>query len=175
MGPAFCSFKKGDSERFVGNLIRNRYRLAGVTFVAAWCGRKLCILKIERELLPVTQPSHDIEGLRLRLPIVDDPAYYVRECMKFGSSVASAYRKVRVFERVLGSDGAVHIAHAYHHVCLCGHRGPFDADGDVVFEIDSSARMCSACDEDASKPKSFRARYHPISPATKTAQVVPSQ
>jgi hypothetical protein len=138
-------------QMFCRTLMANQCRqLPSIVLHGEWQARRFVVGKIGAGENVVTAAVPDAKGLTLTLPIVDDWSFYVRECASFGASIASLYRKRKVFEIVSG-----HIVAEFHHVALCGFRGPW-IDGE------NAAQTCPTCAKIAETRPNFRARYHPL-------------
>lgn len=155
MATPFSALKKTSAARFTRTLSTNTAGVESLRFLGQWVDRRFVIANLEPADL-VTEPIHDLEALSLTLPIVTDPAYYVRECSRFGAVIAAMFRKRKSFENVVGADGYGHVVHAFHHVALCGHRGPW---GETKSEF---AGACTDCQRVAATRPNFRARMHPL-------------
>lgn len=151
----FSAVKKAGAERFTRTLRSNTAGVESLRFRGAWRDRRFVIDSLE-PAASVTEPAHDLESLTLTLPLVVDPGYYVRECARFGAVVAAIFRKQKVFENVLGADGYGHVVHSFHHVALCGHKGPW---GESKSEF---AGACTDCLKVATTRPNHRARMHPL-------------
>ena len=155
MAAPFSALKKTSAARFTRTLSTNTAGVESLRFLGQWVDRRFVIANLEPADL-VTEAHHDLETLSLTLPIVADPAYYVRECSRFGAIVASIFRKRKVFENAVGADGYGHVVHAFHHVALCQYRGPWN-ESKAQF-----AGACVACRQVAATPPNYRARMHPL-------------
>lgn len=155
MARPFSALTKAGSTRFTGTLFTNRALTPSIRFVGAWRDRRFVIVNLE-PADPVVAAHHDLEGLTLTLPVVADADYYVRECARFGAVVAAAFRKRGEFENIVGSDSKGHIVHAFHHVALCGFKGPWS------ISKSSFAGACADCQRVASTPPAHRALMHPL-------------
>ena len=155
MRRAFAAMTKAGSARFTNTLFTNRALVQSIRFVGAWHQRRFVVDSIEPADL-VCEAVHDLEGLTLTLPVVADPDFYVRACARFGAVVAAAFRKRGGFENVVGSDAKGHVVHAFHHVALCGFKGPWS------FSKSPFAGACVDCQRVASTPPKHRASMHPL-------------
>jgi hypothetical protein len=152
MTTAFSSVKKGKAMSFCQRLNDNKgANFHSVVFRGCWKDRRFVIEKILISEDHVTEAVSNSKDLTLTLPIVDDWDYYLREFARFGASISALYRKQKLFENVGG-----HIIHAYHHVALCGARGPWAG---VPLTL---AVTCEMCANVANSVPKYRARYHPL-------------
>lgn len=155
MSRPFSAWTKAAATRFSATLIRNRHLFYSIRLIGEWRDRRFVVVNLE-PAPQVTEPVHDLDELTLTLPIVDDPGFYVRECARFGAVVASAFRKRKNFDRVVGSDSKIHLVHTFHHVALCQYKGPWPQ-----FKSPSEGE-CGDCIRVASTPPTHRAPMHPL-------------
>ena len=155
MRRAFVAMTKAGSARFTNTLFANRALVQSIRFVGAWHQRRFVVDSIEPADL-VCEAVHDVEGLTLTLPVVADPDFYVRACARFGAVVAAAFRKRGGFENVVGPDSKGHVVHVFHHVALCGFKGPWSVSKSPF------AGACVDCQRVASTRPKHRAPMHPL-------------
>jgi hypothetical protein len=122
-----------------------------------WHCRRFIVDRIEAGKEVVFEPVPDYSTLALTVPVSDDPEYYINELKRFGATVESRARKERAFQFVTGGDDQRHMIHSYHHIALCGHRGPWPESANPV----ADSVTCIACAIKAISIPPYRARYHP--------------
>lgn len=155
----FSSVTKAWAQKLCARLVALDVPTRSVGLRGRWVRRRFQLVGGHDSETTVTEATPDYENGTLTLPIVDDWDYLVRECSRFGASMAGRARKERRFERVLNGDGRACIVHAYHHVSLCGgHRGPWP---DSVLSESDPTPACAACTKASSSTPAFRARFHP--------------
>lgn len=130
-----------------------------ITLHGSWSGRRFVIFNATASPTSIAKPIADVENLSLTLPFANDWEAVSRACAAFGATVAALFRKRKVFENVADNAGVIHSAHAYHHVSLCGHRGPWGEGHVVGVEVPVT---CASCAKIAATMPAFRARYHPL-------------
>lgn len=142
----------------------------GVVLSGAWCNRRFVIVGGRPSYEPVAGPSFDFAALTLTLPVPCDADAIVRECRRFGGQVERAFRDRHrgEFEVVSSSSGGPrHIVHRYHHVALCGSKGPWLGDSSHVF-LDGGVVDCDACRTISCTKPVYAARFHPLTSAAGT-------
>lgn len=170
-GIPFSSITKAWATRLCAGLVALDVPSRSVVLRGRWIRRRFQLVDAHESEISVTEATPDYEALTLTLPIVADWDFFVRECSRFGATVAGQARKAKAFDRVLNADGKACIVHAYHHVSLCGaHRGPWPDS--VISETDPTP-ACASCAKAASVTPAYRARFHPASVAMASGANVP--
>lgn len=163
----FSSITKAFAVKLLSNLAALDISTRSIVLHGLWIRRRFQIVAATTSGVRVDEATPDYENSTLTLPIVNDWAYIVAECSRFGASVAGRARKHKAFDRVKNSAGESCIVHACHHVSLCGaHRGPWP---DAVLSATDPAPACVACAVASTSVPAFRARFHPA--ATKKASL----
>lgn len=102
----------------------------------------------------VLRPVANMDSLTLDLPLNLRAAEYINECRRFGMSVESAFRRNRYFETAGDIDGVMHIVHSFHHVAVCGFKGPWSDCSHYT------PPTCQTCLLESEILPQYRARYH---------------
>ena len=133
--------------------------VSGVQFVGAWQARRFVIKNLVAIYVSVNEVTFDTEAGTLTLPIGADANTIVTECRRFGGRVERIKRdRNNHFELVATNENeTVHIVHAFHHVALCGSRGPWTSS----FSISNGGDECVRCRKFAVTKPEHRARWHP--------------
>ena len=133
--------------------------VSGIEFVGAWQARRFVIENLIAIYGSVNEVTSNTEAGTLTLPIGADANTIVTECRRFGGRVERIQRdRNNHFELVATTENeTVHIVHAFHHVALCGSRGPWPAS----FSMSNGGDECVRCRMVASTKPAHRARWHP--------------
>lgn len=131
----------------------------GVMFVGDWIPsdkpRRFVIAALLPRKAPISEPIFDIEGMTLTVPISIAPEAFHKACLSFGARVERRQRDLADrFDFVGDSAGVGHTVHAYHHVSICGSKGPWTIGLTPSSKCDRCASVA------ATKPK-HRVRYAP--------------
>ena len=98
------------------------------------------------------------EKFTLTLPIGAEKETIVRESRRFGGRVERQQGdRNKHFDFVNGENETVHMVHAFHHVALCGFKGPWGSS----FTNPSGGEGCLRCLDVASTKPAYRARWPP--------------
>ena len=139
--------------------------VCGLVLLGAWRNRRFVIDGGRAAGERVRTLSFDAVALTLTLPTDADADAIVCECRRFGGQVERAFRERHrgEFEMVCASEGGPrHIVHRYHHVALCGCRGPWpDHSSPAPFENDGDE--CAECRTISRTKPSHATRFHPLS------------
>lgn len=130
-----------------------------VQFVGAWQVRRFVIENLIAIYGRGNEVTSDTEAGTLTLPIGADANTIVTECRRFGGRVERIQRdRNNHFELVATNENeTVHIVHAFHHVALCGSRGPWTSS----FSMSNAGEECVRCRSIAATKLEHRARWHP--------------
>ena len=130
-----------------------------VQFVGAWQARRFVIENLVAIYGSVNEVTSDTEAGTLTLPIGADANTIVTECRRFGGRVERIQRdRNNRFELVANTENeTVQIVHAFHHVALCGSRGPWYSS----FSMSNGGDECVRCRKVALTKPEHRARWHP--------------
>ena len=133
--------------------------VSGIEFVGAWQARRFVIENLIAIYGSVNEVTSDTEAGTLTLPIGADANTIVTECRRFGGRVERIQRdRNNHFELVATIENeTVHIVHAFHHVALCGSRGPWPSS----FSMSNGGDECVRCRSIAATKPEHRARWHP--------------
>lgn len=136
---------------------RESGRATGVVFIGDWAPsdkpRRFVIAALSPTKDPITEPIFDIEGMTLTVPIAIAPEAFWRACLSFGGRVERRQRDLQnTFDFVGDSAGVGHTVHAYHHMAICGAKGPWTTGLTPSSKCSNCARVA------ATKPK-HRVRY----------------
>ncbi len=159
MSVAFSSMTPQRAAAWLGKPSMAKLRatgaVSGLVITGAWINRRFVIAAASAAKSSVTKAHLDTEAGTLSFPLDIDPEEFATVCRSLGARVERLQRdRNDRFENVGDCDGVEHTVHAYHHVSMCGAKGPWDTGS-----MPSSS--CSACAHAvATKPK-HRARYHP--------------
>ena len=135
--------------------------VSGIEFVGAWQARRFVIENLIAIYANGNEVTYDTEAGTLTLPIGADANTIVTECRRFGGRVERIQRdRNNHFVLVATIENeTVHIVHAFHHVALCGSRGPWPSS----FSMNNAGEECVRCRMVASTKPAHRARWHPSS------------
>jgi hypothetical protein len=137
----------------------------GLVLLGGWRNRRFVIVAGRAAGEHVGILSCDVVALTLTLPTEADADAIVRQFRQFGGQVERAFRERcrGEFETVPASEGGPrHIVHRYHHVALCGCRGPWpDHSSPALFESDGDE--CAECRAISRTKPSHATRFHPLS------------
>ena len=130
-----------------------------VQFVGAWQARRFVIENLVAIYGSVNELIFDTEAMTLTLPIGADADTIVSECRRFGGRIERIKRdRNNRFELVASIENeTLHLIHAFHHVALCGSRGPWPPS----FSISNGGEECARCQMVAATKPEHRARWHP--------------
>lgn len=100
--------------------------VSGIEFVGAWQARRFAIENLIAIYGSGNELTFDTEAGTLMLPIGADANTIVTECRRFGGRVERIQRdRNNRFELVATVENeTLHLIHAFHHIALCGSRGP---------------------------------------------------
>ena len=165
---AFSSVTLKQARAWIAQLAPARDKGAtGVMFVGDWIPsdkpRRFVIAALLPRKSPIAEPIFDIEGMTLTVPIGIAPEAFHKACLSFGARVERRQRDLRdTFDFVGDSAGIGHTVHAYHHVAICGSKGPW------TIGLTPSSK-CANCARVAATTPKHRARY-PVSPLAAESQ-----
>ncbi|MEG0922876.1 MAG: hypothetical protein RSD57_17355 [Comamonas sp.] len=161
---AFSSVTLKQATDWLAQLILGkRLGRTAVTFVGDWAPysspRRFVIAGISTPKTSITMPTPNIEAQTISIPLDIAAEDLYSELRRFGARVERRQRDLNNrFDFVGDSAGVGHTVHAYHHVALCGSKGPW------VLGLTSSTKCPDCVSVAATKPK-HRARYVPLQPA----------
>lgn len=130
------------------------------TFHGVWQGRRFLLQTITvPKLIPTISVTKDLDNgtLTLTKECLSDPSSILSAMRSFGAAVARHRQRNGSFEIAEGFDRELHHVPAFHHVALCGHKGPWP---DNVHE--GIPVTCPSCAKIAATKPQYRARYHPM-------------
>ena len=132
-----------------------------VQFVGAWQVRRFVIENLIAIYGRGNEVTSDTEAGTLTLPIGADANTIVSECRRFGGRVERIQRdRNNRFELVATIENdTLHLIHAFHHIALCGSRGPWQSSISRTI----GGQECVRCRMVASMKPAHRARWHPSS------------
>ena len=135
--------------------------VSGIEFVGAWQARRFVIENLIAIYANVNEVTFDTEAMTLTLPIGADANTIVSECRRFGGRVERIQRdRNNRFELVATIENdTLHLIHAFHHISLCGSRGPWQSSISRTI----GGQECVRCRMVASTKPAHRARWHPSS------------
>ena len=159
MSVSFSAMTPRRAAAWLGTKSMERIRATGVVpglvITGAWVNRRFVIAAATAAKASVAKAQLDIEAGTLSFPLNIDPGEFATACRSLGASVERLQRdRSNHFEIVGDFAGVEHTVHAYHHVSICGSRGPWNTD-----QVRSSP--CPACALAAATKPKHRARYHP--------------
>jgi hypothetical protein len=156
MGKCFSAVTAAIGDQFSIRMEKARdLQLKGICIQGGWRNRRFQILEFKPCSGLITEPTLDIEGLQLLIPLDITSKCFVSACRSFGAKAERAFRdKHDHFERVADSMARVHTIHAYHHVALCQHKGPWPNTTDSA-----GGYPCVRCSEHEKLVPAHRARY----------------
>jgi len=128
----------------------------GIRLHGAWLQRRFVIVRYSHPPTRVEQPLAHIDADELDLPTGLAPERFVAEARSFGMRIEALRRRIKTFEIEEDVDGVSHIVHAFHHIAVCGFRGPWPHGPAVV-----STPTCQTCLIASAIRPVFRARFHP--------------
>lgn len=162
-GRAFSAMSVPAATRLAAGLVRASELgvTGGLQLIGSWRNRRFVVSAMQPVYGHLTAaPLEDLESLSLTLPLGADASTIARETRRFGARVERLVRdQCNHFEVVpsLG-DTESHVVHAYHHVALCGHRGPWPEASEAG---GTDRERCQLCHDISATAPNHRARYHP--------------
>ena len=135
--------------------IRDTGVVPGLLITGAWANRRFVIAAAKAAKTSIVKAQLDIEAGTLTFPLDIAPEEFATACRSLGGRVERLQRDRNDHFEIVGDfAGVEHTVHAYHHVSICGSRGPWNTD-----QVRSSP--CPACALAAATKPKHRARYHP--------------
>jgi hypothetical protein len=129
--------------------------IPGLVAVGEWQSRRFVVAAFRPADTQIASPRPNVDDATLGFQLSISAAAFVQACRSFGARVERRQRDAHDRFEVVGDfDGVAHTVHAFHHVALCGAKGPWPADGLM-------RTGCAACRALAFKVPNHRARYHP--------------
>lgn len=163
MSIAFSSMTPKRAAAWLGGETMAQLRATGAVpglhIIGDWHQRRFVIAALTRAKSSIPEPRPDIEAETLTIPLGIGPEALATACRSFGARVERRQRDLaNIFENVGDFAGMTHTVHAYHHISLCGSKGPWTTG--LV-----SSSSCSACARAAATKPKHRARYAPPQPS----------
>lgn len=154
---AFSAVTEKQVIAWLQQLAPARLKIGAVMFVGAWIPsdkpRRFVIAALIPQKSAPAEPVADLVEETLIVPLSIRPADLLKAFRSFGARVERRQRDlIDKFDFVGDSAGVGHTVHAFHHVAICGAKGPW-----IIGLLPSS--KCHDCARVAATTPKHRVRY----------------